>query len=36
MTLSKERGEKCTPAMAAGLEDHPWTLAELLEKSTQS
>ena len=25
-----------TPAMAAGLEDHPWTLRELVEKSTQS
>jgi transposase-like protein/IS1 family transposase len=35
-TLSKERGEKCTPAMAAGLETRPWTLAELVERSTQS
>ncbi len=26
---------KMTPAMAAGLEDHPWTLKELVEKSTQ-
>lgn len=25
-----------TPAMAAGLEDHPWTLRELVEKSTHS
>lgn len=25
---------KQTPAMAAGLEDHPWTLRELVEKST--
>jgi len=23
-------------AMAAGLKDHPWTIRELLEKSTQS
>jgi len=30
MTLKK------TPAMAAGLEDHPWTLRELVEKSTHS
>lgn len=35
-TLSKNQGSKCTPAMAAGLEDHVWTLAELVEKSTQS
>jgi hypothetical protein len=26
---------KMTPAMAAGIEDHPWTLKELVEKSTQ-
>jgi transposase-like protein/IS1 family transposase len=25
---------KRTPAMAAGLEDHPWTLRELVERST--
>jgi transposase-like protein/IS1 family transposase len=36
MTLSKVTGHKTTPAMAAGLEDHPWTLAELVAKSTQS
>ncbi len=35
-TLTESRGEKCTPAMAAGLEDHPWTLEELVAKSTQS
>jgi transposase-like protein/IS1 family transposase len=34
-TLTKEaEGEKTTPAMAAGLEDHVWTLRELVEKST--
>ena len=27
---------KRTPAMAAGLEDHVWSLRELIEKSTQS
>jgi hypothetical protein len=27
---------KATPAMAAGLEERPWTLRELVEKSTQS
>ena len=34
MTLSKgkqgEKGRPTTPAMAAGLADHVWTLAELL------
>jgi transposase-like protein/IS1 family transposase len=36
-TLTKNAdGKKTTPAMAAGLEDRPWTLRELLEKSTQS
>lgn len=35
-TLTQERGHKCTPAMAAGLEDHVWTISELLAKSTQS
>ncbi len=29
-TLSKARGDRCTPAMAAGLTDHVWTVAELL------
>lgn len=33
-TLTKDKGFKCTPAMASGLEDHLWTLAELVEKST--
>jgi len=27
---------KMSPAMAAGLKDHPWIIRELLEKSTQS
>jgi transposase-like protein/IS1 family transposase len=35
-TLTKERGYKCTPAMAAGLEDHVWTIGELVAKSTHS
>jgi IS1 family transposase len=35
-TLTQNAGCKTTPAMAAGLEDHPWTLRELVEKSTQS
>jgi len=34
MTLTKNAGAKTTPAMAAGLEDHVWTLEELVEKST--
>jgi len=29
-TLSKMRGTPCTPAMAAGLTDHVWTVGELL------
>jgi hypothetical protein len=34
-TLTKAAdGVKTTPAMAAGLTDHPWTLAELLAAST--
>jgi IS1 family transposase len=32
----KAEGVRMTPAMAAGLEDRPWTLQELVEKSTQS
>jgi hypothetical protein len=37
-TLTKDRlGQRTTPAMAAGLTDHPWTLLELLQAiSTQS
>src|SRR3954467_9911320 len=36
-TLTKQAdGVKTTPAMKAGLEDHVWTLAELVERSTQS
>jgi transposase-like protein/IS1 family transposase len=35
-TLTQDNeGRKTTPAMAAGLEDHPWTLRELVEKSTR-
>src|SRR5262249_40840689 len=34
-TLTKEAGQKTTPVMAAGLEDHPWTLRELVERSAQ-
>ena len=34
-TLTKEReGVKTTPAMAAGLEDHPWTIRELVENGS--
>lgn len=35
-TLTKEKEHKCTPAMAAGIEDHVWSLRELVERSTQS
>lgn len=35
-TLSQNAGCKTTPAMASGLEDHVWTLEELVAKSTQS
>jgi hypothetical protein len=28
--------KKTTPAMAAGLESEPWTLRQLVERSTQS
>jgi transposase-like protein/IS1 family transposase len=36
-TLTKEaEGRKTTPAMAAGLTDRPWTLAELLTEATKS
>jgi IS1 family transposase len=34
ITLSKEAGRPTTPAMAAGLETQPWTLRELVERST--
>ncbi len=35
-TLTKAaEGTKTTPAMAAGLTDHPWTLRELLERATK-
>jgi IS1 family transposase len=30
-TLSKKAGKPTTPAMAAGLEDHPWSLTQLCE-----
>jgi hypothetical protein len=32
MTLNERMGYKCTPAMAAGLTDHVWSVQELLEK----
>jgi hypothetical protein len=33
-TLTKQaEGMKTTPAMAAGLTDHPWSLNELLQKA---
>jgi transposase-like protein/IS1 family transposase len=35
-TLTEEKGFKCTPAMATGLENHPWALLELVQRSTQS
>ena len=36
-TLTKDaKGKKTTPAMAAGLTDHPWTLIELLAEITKS
>jgi len=31
-TLNEEYHFKCTPAMAAGLTDHVWTLTELLRQ----
>ncbi len=35
-TLTKQAdGVKTTPAMASGLTDHPWTILELLQKSTK-
>jgi hypothetical protein len=37
MVLTKRaEGIKTTPAMAAGLTDHPWTLLELVQASTLS
>lgn len=33
-TLTKAAGRPTTPAMATGIEDHAWTLRELLERST--
>jgi IS1 family transposase len=30
-TLTKKHGRKMTPAMAAGVADHPWSLTELVE-----
>ena len=36
-TLTKDaEGKKTTPAMEAGLTDHPWTLIELLTEATKS
>ena len=28
----KAKGKKTTPAMAAGLEDHPWTMLDVAER----
>jgi hypothetical protein len=36
LTEQADGHRKTTPAMRAGLEDHVWTLAELVAKSTQS
>ncbi len=39
MTLTKRYGTPTTPAMAAGVADHVWTLVEiagLLDQSAQS
>jgi hypothetical protein len=36
MTLNERMGYKCSPAMAAGLASHVWTVAELLEQATVS
>ncbi len=33
MTLTERMGYKCSPAMAAGLADHVWSVAELLERA---
>ena len=33
MTLNKRMGYKCSPAMAAGLAERVWTVAELLERA---
>jgi IS1 family transposase len=30
-TLTKAAGRKTTPAMAAGIEDHPWSISQLCE-----
>jgi hypothetical protein len=36
-TLTKDaKGVKTTPAMKAGLTEHPWTFAELLTEATKS
>lgn len=35
-TLTQEAKAKTTPAIAAGLEDRPWPIRELVEKSTLS
>jgi IS1 family transposase len=33
MTLTEDKGYKCSPAMAAGLTDHVWSITELLERA---
>jgi IS1 family transposase len=35
-TLTEQTGHKCTPAIAAGLTDHPWAIEELLERSARA
>jgi hypothetical protein len=30
-TLTKKHGRKTTPAMAAGIERHPWSLTQIAE-----
>jgi hypothetical protein len=35
MTLTEEAGCKTTPAMAAGLTDHVWGVAELLRNARE-
>jgi hypothetical protein len=36
MTLNERMGYKCSPAMAAGLASHVWTVAGLMERSAVS
>jgi hypothetical protein len=36
MTLNESYGEKTTPAMAAKLTDHVWTVQEILERTADA